>query len=242
MSLLSLLFTNIPESFKKVINLVRNRFISKYDSEMFFWKSRNIIDNGKFKNSHYSRIMLSMAEEPNDGFLNNKVVADFGCGPRGSLVWAKSALIRIGIDVLADQYADKFKDNIITHGMIYVKSTEEVIPLPSDFIDIIFTLNAMDHVDNFPVMCSEILRVLKTGGILIGSFNLEEPPTSCEPQKLSMKIIKENLLDKMEILSYRITEKGPKDNLYAPFFSGNLSYRTGEEGYLWVKARKNIVL
>lgn len=180
--------------------------------------------------------MLAMAEEPNDDFLKGKIIADFGCGPRGSLVWAKSALLRIGIDVLADRYADEFTDNIISHGMIYVKSTEHVIPLPSDFIDVLFTLNAMDHVDNFSEMCKELIRILKPGGVFIGGFNLEEPASPNEPQQLNEKIIKKNLLDKMEVQSYRITNKGPVENGYAPFFDGNLSYTPGQEGLLWVKA------
>ena len=31
---------------------------------------------------------------------------------------------------------------------------------------------------------------------------------------------------------------GPEGNRYSPFFEGNLSYEPGEEGILWVKARK----
>ena len=182
--------------------------------------------------------MLAIAEETTDDFLKGKIVADFGCGPRGSLVWASSAWLRIGIDVLADRYADEFTDSIASHGMIYLKSTEKVIPLPSSFVDIMFTLNAMDHVDNFSNMCSEIVRVLKPGGEFIGGFNLEEHSTPCEPQKLNEKCIKEELLSKLEIQSYRITEKGPKENLYAPYFNGNLTYRPGREGFLWVRARK----
>jgi SAM-dependent methyltransferase len=119
-----------------------------------------------------------------------------------------------------------------------LKSTEKVIPLPSDFVDVMFTLNAIDHVDNFSAMCSEIIRVLKPGGFFIGSFNLEELPSPCEPQQLDEKKIKDNLLSKLEIKSYRITKKGPEDDLYSPFFTNSLSYKPGQEGYLWVKAMK----
>lgn len=182
--------------------------------------------------------MLAMAEESSDDFLKGKIVADFGCGPRGSLVWASTAFLRIGIDVLADRYADAFTDNITSHGMIYLKSTENVIPLPSDFVDVMFTLNAVDHVDNFTPMCKEILRVLKPGGLFIGSFNLEEPATTYEPQQLNENIVKENLLNYLEVQSYRITKKGPKNDLYLPFFEGKLSYEPGQEGYLWVRAIK----
>jgi len=229
----------IPESIKKIIRPIRNRFIKKYDAELSFWRSRLKIDNGRIKNYDYEQLMLAMAGETTDDFLKGKIIADFGCGPLGTLAWADSALLRIGIDVLADRYADEFKDNITSHGMIYLKSTEKVIPLPSGFVDIMFTRNAMDHVDNFSIMCNEIVRVLKPGGEFIGCFNLEEPPSPCEPQQLNEKVIKENLLSKLEVQSYRITEKGPKENQYAPFFiNGSLSYRPGQEGFLWVRARK----
>jgi SAM-dependent methyltransferase len=238
MAIRSILKTIIPEPIKQLLRPKRNRLVNKYDFELYFWRSRLEIDKGKFKNSHYKRLMLAMAEESSDDFLEGKIVADFGCGPRGSLVWASSALLRIGIDVLADRYADEFTDNIISHGMIYLKSTENVIPLPSDFVDVVFTLNSIDHVDNFPVMCKEIIRVLKPGGEFLGSFNLEEPASPCEPQQLNERIIKDNLLNNMEVQSYRITKKGPEENIYAPFFDGNLSYKPGQEGVLWVKARK----
>ncbi|MFH1593241.1 MAG: methyltransferase domain-containing protein [Candidatus Omnitrophota bacterium] len=229
----------IPESIKKIIRKILYHPISKHDAELSFWKSRVRDSSGLFKNSHYERLMLAMAKETTDDFLKGKIVADFGCGPRGSLVWASSALLRIGIDVLTDRYADEFADSIITHGMIYLKSTEKVIPLPSGFVDIMFTLNAMDHVDNFSIMCNEIVRVLKPGGEFIGSFNLEEPATPFEPQQLNEKIIKENLLSRLEVQSYRITEKGSGEDQYAPFFiNGSLSYRPGQEGCLWVRARK----
>lgn len=214
----------------------------KNEAELAFWKSRLEIDNGHFHNWHYERLMLGMAGEPNAEFLTEKVVADFGCGPRGSLVWASPARMRIGIDVLADHYADEFTSNILSHNMIYLKSTELVIPIPSDYVDIMFTLNAMDHTDHFSRMCREIIRVIKPGGLFIGSFNLEEPVAVTEPQRLTLRIIQKSLLDYLEIESYRVTGKtermSPETGSYTPFFEGDLSYTPGEEGHLWVRGRK----
>lgn len=110
-------------------------FISKGDNELKFWVSRLEIDKGVFVNSHYRRLMLAMAEKEDDGFVSGKRIADFGCGPRGSLVWAKNADLRVGIDVLSDRYVDHFKSNIIGHDMMYLKSTEKVIPVPSGLFD-----------------------------------------------------------------------------------------------------------
>jgi SAM-dependent methyltransferase len=245
MPILSALRTTIPEPVRQALRPITrpilSRLVPKHDAELNFWRSKLEMDKGRFGNSHFQRLLLAMADEANGDFLSGKIVADFGCGPRGSLVWASSALLRIGIDVLADRYADEFKENIVSHGMIYLKCTEKVIPLPPDFVDIIFTLNAMDHVDNFPIMCKEIIRVLKPGGELIGSFNLEEPRSTCEPQRLNEGIIKENLLKHLEMQSYRTNKKGPQGDLYAPFFDGVSSYQAGQEGYLWVRARKPVL-
>lgn len=230
--------TMFPEQIKKVLRPVQNLLFKKNVAALSFWRRKFEIDQEKFTNSHYQKLMLAMAEESSADFLKGKIVADFGCGPRGSLVWAKSASLRIGIDVLADRYADEFTENLISHEMIYLKSTEKVIPLPSEFVDVIFTLNAIDHVDNFSLMCAEILRIMKPDGIFIGSFNLEEPASPSEPQRLNEKKIKENLLNKLEVQSYRVTKKGPENDLYKPFFNGDLSYEPGQEGFLWVKARK----
>lgn len=238
MSLKKILKTMIPGPVKEVLHPIWNRFLKKNVSELSYWQGRLEVDNGTFNNSHYKKIMLAIAEESDDEFLRGKVVADFGCGPRGSLAWLDSALLRIGIDVLADRYADEFTDNITAHEMIYLKSTERVIPLPSEILDVMFTLNAIDHVDNFSIMCAEVIRVLKPGGLLIASFNLEEPASPCEPQQLNEKIIKENLLNNLDIQSYRLTRRGPEDDPYAPFFDDSLSYQVGEEGFLWVRARK----
>lgn len=242
MSIRKLLKTNLPvplkNTIKQVFRPIMNLVLQKHYEELRFWKQRFEDENGKFKNDFYSELLLNMAEEKCDNFLKGKTVADFGCGPRGSLVWAKSADLRIGIDVLIDLYANEFTEDITSHNTIYVKSTEKVIPLPNEFVDVLFTLNAMDHVNNFTVMCSEALRIIKPGGLFIGGFNLEEPPTACEPHQLNEQIIRTNLLDYLQIESLRITKKGPPDNIFEPFFTGNLSYNEGEEGFLWVRARK----
>lgn len=234
------LIESVPEPVKRLMRPLYNSLCDliryKYTSELRFWKSRLEIDNGVFENSHYRKLMLGMAQENDDNFLRGKIVADFGCGPRGSLVWADSASLRIGIDVLADCYAELFYSNIISHVMMYVKSTEKVIPIASNSVDILFSLNAMDHVYDFRDICKEVIRIIKPGGDFICSFNLEEPRKVAEPQRLTERIIHDNLLAFLDVKSYRITKKGPEG--YAPFFEGNLSYKKGEPGYLWVRATK----
>jgi SAM-dependent methyltransferase len=228
----------IPKPIRVFLNQIRGIFVSKYSAELGFWKKKYKEDKGIFRNAHFEKIMLGMAEETSQTFLKNKVIADFGCGPRGSLNWVTSANIKIGIDVLANLYAENFPENLINHGMIYVKNTEKTIPLPSESVDILFTLNAIDHVDCFECMCKELLRIVKYDGLIIASFNLEEAATPFEPQRLTEEIIQEQLLQHLDVISYRISHQGPEDDPYRPFFTDKLAYTKGEEGYLWVKARK----
>ena len=225
----------LPEPVKVPLRRLRG----KHNEELAFWREQFVADSERFNSAetvaYYQRLMLAMAEEPTADFLAGKIVADFGCGPRGSLIWAPNALLRIGIDVLADRYADEFPDTIRSHGMIYVKSTEKIIPLPSDFVDVLFTLNAIDHVEDFPAMCSEIIRVIRPGGMFIGSFNLNEPWNLTEPQQLTEADINAQLLDRLEIRSYRTTRQG---HGYEPLLTGDTEYEPGERAFAWVKASK----
>jgi len=228
----------LPVPVRNVLRPIYNLVVGKHNAELDFWRSRHAIDGGRFRNDHYERILRAMAGEATSEFVAGKVIADFGCGPRGSLAWAAAASFRIGIDVLAPRYADEFTNSILSHGMVYVTSTEKTIPIPSDFVDVMFTLNAIDHVNDFRAMCSEIVRVIKPGGRLVASFNLEEPASSTEPQQLSEELIRQNLLNDFEVQSYRITAPGPEEDLYRPFFEGLLPYTRGKEGFLWVSAIK----
>ena len=230
----------IPKRLIKYLDPIYFLFFKpeKYEHELNFWKNRYEEDNHLFDNSNYEKLMLGMAGENNENFLKNKIVADFGCGPRGSLKWLKSATIKIGTDVLVDKYVDIFYSNIISHEMIYLKCTESAIPIPSDYIDILFTLNAIDHVDSFEKMSKEIVRIIKPGGEFIGSFNLNEPATTCEPESLSEEIVKKELLSYFTIKSYRISGFSG-NNRYEPFIKGKLHYEKGEIATLWVRAVKN---
>lgn len=216
----------------------RTPFINKCSAELSFWKSRYKRDKGLFDNSQYRTIMLAMAGEQDDDFVNDKIIADFGCGPRGSLEWAKKANLRIGIDILADRYIDLFPNNLLQHNMIYLKSTEKVIPMPSDSVDIMFSLNALDHVDCFNTICDEILRVIKPGGLFIFSINIEGHKTRTEPQNLNQELIKQKLMDFCTIQSYRLSEPGPAKNMYKYLIEGCERYREGKKGFLWVRGFK----
>jgi SAM-dependent methyltransferase len=191
----------IPKPVKVALRPVLGLFTDKYDSEIGWWRNRHRL--GGFESSaRYERIMLAMLGAP-QASLQNKIVADFGCGPQGSLSWLQGAAAKIGIDVLSQRYAEEFPEDILAHDMIYVSSTEVVIPLPSKSVDVMFTMNAIDHTANLEAMCGEIVRVIKPGGTFAGAFNLNEPATYAEPQTLTDKSLEAVLLGSFQLQSRR---------------------------------------
>lgn len=228
----------VPEPIKDFFNPILRLFIPKYRAELMYWKVKYRLENRRFINIHYRELMLAMAGQADDDFLMDKIVADFGCGPRGSLAWVTSAHQKIGIDVLADRYIDEFSEDILTHDMVYLKSTEKIIPLPSESVDVLFTINAMDHVNHFEEMCAELLRIMKPGAVFYGCFNIGEPKAPCEPQKLSETMIKQQFLDKLTLDFYRMTLPGDAGEPYKPFLEKNFSDQDVRKGMLWVRARK----
>lgn len=227
---------HIPLPLKRWVRAWLGLPTDKHTVELDYWQRVWEAKGRRFTNSHFRWLMLAMAGEQDEAFLAGKVVADFGCGPCGSLSWATGAQERIGIDVLADQYAARF--DLATHGMRYVTSSETAIPLPDDYVDILFTLNAMDHVNHFETICQELLRILKPGGELIGSFNLDERPTLTEPQRLTEERINRHLLDHLIVKSYRLAARGPANHRYLHFFDGQADVPPGNPRVLWVRAAK----
>ncbi|SHI70053.1 class I SAM-dependent methyltransferase [Pseudobutyrivibrio xylanivorans] len=211
----------------------------KYAGELGYWEDVYNRENHSFKNEFYKRLMLGIAEEKNDRFLSEKVVCDFGCGPRGSLTWMKSPAVKIGVDVLVPKYFEHFGETMINHEMIYVTSTEKYIPLPDEFVDCLLTINSLDHVRNLEIISSELNRILKKGGRLLASFNLFEPVTECEPQTLTEEIINEVLLKNFEIETYRIAERDEKET-YKNLIDKNLLEKANKDCpcILWVSAVK----
>ncbi len=75
-----------------------------------------------------------------------------------------------------NRFLQKVDDVDITYTDFYSSSEsvvkldlEQPFPLASDVYDYVFCFNAMEHVYNYRSLLSEAYRVLKTGGILLGS-------------------------------------------------------------------------
>lgn len=212
----------------------------KHRHELAYWNNRHVAE-GRLRNDHFRAIFLAMAEKIDASFLHDQVVADFGCGPRGSLTWARDeARLLIGLDVLAGVYWDRFPE-VKEQGMVYVTTTEHSVPLSDGLLDTCFSLNALDHVDNFECMIMEINRVLKSDGHLYASFNINGRATSCEPQSLTEDKVKTALITAgFHITSCRITDREDHiGDFYQSLIHNKPHYTPGREAFMWVVARNN---
>ena len=244
--ILTVIQENAKQEIKKMLednNIPYTDYIDldeiKYASEYGYWEMVFEREKRHFNNSHYKELILGIAGEKNDDFLNGKVVADFGCGPRGSLAWMERPAVKIGIDVLSQYYFEKFGDDMVKHGMIYVTSTEKHIPLPTNSVDCLLSINSLDHVRYLKEISDEMLRIMKKGGLLLCSFNLNEPKTECEPQTLNEELLNDILLDNFRITSYKIAKKDYEET-YKNMMDGKYVDRVKEdEAYiLWVAGYK----
>ena len=210
---------------------------NKSRAELDYWKMK-ISEEEILKNSHYKKILLCMAEREDDSFMQGKIVADFGCGPRGSLAWTNSPAAKIGIDVLALEYIKA--TNICDYGMIYLTSTETDIPISDSVVDYMFTLNAFDRVSNPERMICEIARVLKEDGEFIASFDLHQPEEEGQPQWYTEDIIDNLLEDKFCVISKRLSYSTGWDEPYNNMFDKRYETRLNpdKQGYLWIRAKK----
>lgn len=210
---------------------------SKTETEMNYWTMKYKREGGRLKNGHYETLMREMAKPLTEDDLAGKLVCDFGCGPRGSLTWLTDRAHCVGIDLLVSDYMAAFPAVMRDNNMTYVGSSEHHIPIQSGQADILFTMNALDHVAALPTMCDELLRILKPGGHFIGSFNIGEPATVTEPQSLDEATLDALLLDRLEEMSRRFAPKF-HDSVYAGFFGRAAA--PGDDGprVMWYVGRK----
>ena len=119
-------------------------------------------------------------------------VADIGSGPFPTLLVFEDCE-RYCIDHLMTAYEEMgFPLKPFKQDVHFVHAKSENLPLPQAIFDAVVSRNALDHVDDFARTASEILRLLKPGGVLHILVNYHEP-TPTEPHVLSDAAIQEHL-------------------------------------------------
>ena len=136
----------------------------------------------------YPRYLTALGLEP-DAFRGMRVL-DVGCGPFPNLL-VFDECERHGLDPLTERYRDAGFPLALwtTEGFEYHAAPAEKMPFPEGYFDAVVSVNAVDHVDDFPAVAREIRRVLRPGGVLRLQVNYHRP-TVTEPVRLDDETIR----------------------------------------------------
>lgn len=168
-------------------------------------------------------------------------IIDIGCGAFGALSSFRARL-KFGVDILSRSYLALGADH---HDMIYLSAPAEDMPFTDCFVDVVMSVNALDHVDDLSEAIREIARVLKIGGRALLAFNLDNERTISEPSPGSADYFEHEVSKFLEIQELR---RLPADdlptgmNLAAPH--GLLvvdAVRTSTDNSIYVETTRSIM-
>jgi SAM-dependent methyltransferase len=96
---------------------------------------------------------------------------DLGCN-RGYLLHSflqRESFEAIGADLVSYYLQDAVRD--YGDHIKFVKSTPTSIPLPSESVDAVYTIDTVEHLSKPKAILNEVFRILRPGGVFLVHFN-----------------------------------------------------------------------
>ena len=135
----------------------RTRAITRFDS------NENYFGQRAAETSHYRKLFSPFVS------FEGKTVLELGCN-RGYLLHSflqHENFEAIGADI---HYLEEAKRDYGDH-IKFVQSTPTNIPLPSSSVDVVYTIDTIEHLSKPKEILSDVFRVLRPGGIVLVHFN-----------------------------------------------------------------------
>jgi ubiquinone/menaquinone biosynthesis C-methylase UbiE len=139
-------------------------------SEQLFWQEVRRSGYAELSweqlfNEHQRYTMLSLISriKPLDAFRDDTVI-DLGCGPMGLPCYLECRQA-IGVDPLMAVYAQSYEHLRQSPPHVrWIASRGEEVPLADGMADVVFSRNALDHVESPYAWMREFVRLLRPGG------------------------------------------------------------------------------
>ena len=140
------------------------------------WVVNAVATRNALRPTYWERLRLEQ------GHFKGKRVLEVGSGPMAPILQF-SDCTRHCIDPLVNLYMQAGWP-LFAYDAKFVNTGGESLPYPDGYFDAVISVNALDHVDDFERVASEMQRVLKPGGGAY--FEVEyHTPTVTEPLRLS---------------------------------------------------------
>ncbi|NEJ71770.1 methyltransferase domain-containing protein [Rhizobium phaseoli] len=165
------------------------------DSSVDWWGIKPPNEQQKLKNSdlwEVNAVMTMHSVRPSyheelrlakDEFVGKRVL-EIGSGPLAPLLQFENCE-RHCIDPLVNMYLEAGWP-LFAYDAKFISTGGERLPYPDEYFDVAISVNALDHVDDFERVASEMQRVLKRGGKLYIEVEYHAP-TVAEPIVLDDK-------------------------------------------------------
>ncbi|MBL8763601.1 MAG: class I SAM-dependent methyltransferase [Phycisphaerae bacterium] len=155
---------------------------SKYASELAYWryvtkgggseKDFGVPYEELFHRWQRDRLLqlsrfLSLPDEASiDRWCEDQSVVEIGAGPYPSCAAAPRWRRAVAVDPLAKGYSEEGMLPRTAGHVVYLEAPGERIPLPAGFADLLICENCLDHVGDPAAVVTEIMRLLRPGGLL----------------------------------------------------------------------------
>lgn len=154
--------------------------------ELAFHKRPNFRTNQEVFNRANESFFKGLGFKPED--MAGKVVVDLGAGSKLRGKFFKHAKL-IAIEPLADQF---IKDvpwcDLSDADKCFALPAEQLIDEIAGVVDLLFSINVLDHCYDFPVIAQNIFDYLKDGGTAMLSFDCHSRADKLHPIIINEKV------------------------------------------------------
>lgn len=220
----------VPNSQEKLL-IEGNKIISETKTKIFRVKD-NIIDfrtnndvdgnwdklNTQFMNYHKSLTLYTLINSTplinylslhsGIGNISNAKVVDVGGGTGHTLCsffqnpeTIDYYLVDPNLRLLHDQFI-RIYPKLTYLQMAHILAYAEHLPFCNEFADVVLSLAAIDHLQDFKQFISESKRILKTGGILFISSHLDIPEEPQDKTTISNKLFSASFWERVSRYLY----------------------------------------
>ena len=230
----------MKDTVKNVFGYILSKFpisaqtFVKQEMEILYWRLNLKRSGNKFYNGHFEYYYTRLFDlDP--AYFTGKQMLDIGCGPLGSIEWAKMAARRVGADPLAKKY---IRLNGGAQDMEYVEASSEALPFEDGEFDIVSCFNALDHVENVDAAIAEAERVLAHGGDLLLIVEICHRPTLTEPHNLTLDILED--FRHCTVKSKNVYAVNEDHNLYGSIKAAKYADEPGAPAILCAHLKKQV--